>query len=157
MVDEQLVEVSAQYEAIIFLIFPVIMFAIIIKLIALSTGWKHLYANYPNSLSGAPSKMFRWQSARIGWANFNNGVNFGVSQYGLFVKPVAVFNWGIMKPILIPWQDAEMHLTTGFFKTLEITPKKVPNKKIILPNSLYEQIKPEIEAFTNIKTPDDVF
>lgn len=157
MVDEQLVEVSAQYEAIIFLIFPVIMFAFIIKIIPLAAGWKLLHAHYPNNLSGAPSKMFHWQSARIGWVSFGNTVNFGVNQYGLYIKPVAIFNWGTMKPILIPWQDLEIKLTTRWVKMAEITPKKVPHNKILIPQGLYEKIKPEIEAFPHVNTPKDVF
>lgn len=157
MVDEQLVGISAQYDAFFLFLFPIIIFAFIIKVIPLAAGWKLLHTHYPNNLSGTPSKMFHWQSARIGWASFGNTVNFGVNQYGLYIKPVAIFNWGTMKPILIPWQDLEIKLTTRWVKMLEITPKKAPHNTILIPHSLYEKMKPDIEAFTSVNTQKDVF
>lgn len=159
MIDEQLIGISAQYEALLFVLFPIIIFALIIGGMRLTTGWNQLLKNYPNTLSAPPSKMFHWQSARIGWLRFNNTINFGISPYGLWVKPVAIFNWGMMKPILIPWTDIETKFSTDFWmQTLEFIPKKVPNKKIIIYLFLYEQMKPEIDSYLSTKsTQTNVF
>ena len=156
MIDEQLAYGGASPEGVLLMLLPFFFAVIVLGMIYFLTGWRQFYKNYPFNPHANPTDMLNWQSARIGLVNFNNAINFGFSQHGLYVKPVKLFSFGIFKPLLFPWHEIMWKKKQRLgFTIIEITPKKSGTSTIVISKALYEKMKPKLKGFANIKTPEE--
>ena len=78
----------------------------ILYLIAATNGWSTLATQFRAQAEPEGLRM-SWQSARVGWADYNNCMTFVISQNGLYVHVSKWIAWG-HPPLLIPW--SELHV-----------------------------------------------
>ena len=66
-------------------------------------SWRRLAQSYRTSepISGT---VLRWQSAKIGWVNFNRALTICILDEGLRLSLPFIFRLG-HPPLLIPWSD----------------------------------------------------
>jgi hypothetical protein len=127
------------------MLIAVILFTMLL-LFVLSKDWKKLEelyrANYP-----APSNLKRFEYGSVGIANYNGSLCIGVTQQGLYLSIVPIFNFGL-KPILIPWNAIQKIESTGipFFKKASLTLSS-PSIKIIIKKGIILSAKQYLPAY----------
>jgi hypothetical protein len=77
------------------------------------TGWRALARHYRRDAPFA-GPSWRFQSARVGWSDYNACLRIGVSAEGLFLAALLPFRPG-HPPLLLPWSDLDASSERGFF------------------------------------------
>ena len=72
-------------------------------LIAQFSSWGAMARRF-RTHSAPRGRLFRMESARIGWANYDGVLTVGVSEEGLYLAVFLPFRAG-HPPLLIPWDD----------------------------------------------------
>jgi hypothetical protein len=88
-------------------------------LLSATGGWRALARCYPDEASSSEGQRFRFQSAQVGWVNYNNCVNVIVSPTGLRLSVFAPFRFG-HRPIFIPWRDIRVGLRKSWFTSVGV-------------------------------------
>ena len=159
MISNPIADTNLLLEGGFAILFPIGIFLTVLGIIYFISGWKELSQNYPFLSGSKPTKIYAWKSAKISLVNFNNCINFGITPFGLYIKPIKIFTFGFMKPILIPWNQITWKKRTSLgFSIMEITPQQTPNKKITISQKVYDLMKDDIETYNKSqKTTPDVF
>ena len=116
-------------------------------LISRLSGWNKLAGtfHYPDKFTG---HVFSFQSARINWANFNNGLKIGVSQQGLYMVPMLFFRI-FFPPLLIPWSEISTEPKKRFMVAYQqLRLKSFPRHKIDIQQKTFEKITKALEEQT---------
>ena len=117
----------------------VILFTMVL-LFFLSKDWKKLEELYRWNCP-APSNLKRFEYGSVGIANYIGSLCIGITQQGLYLSIVPIFNFGL-KPILIPWNAIQKIESAGipFFKKASLTLSS-PSIKIFIRKSIMVSAK----------------
>lgn len=156
MIVPDMIPNSAKIEGIIMAVFFLVVFISSFLAIYQISGWRNLSKGYPENLLQNPSKKFTWQSARIGWVNFNNCLTFSCSLSGFAIKMPNYLSFGFAKTILIPWSDITWEKTSSWgLPHTSIKTTKLPNTKIIITQKQAEKIQKEQQKYSSIARPSN--
>jgi len=82
----------------------IILWICVCKLISATGGWRILARDYrANSLFDG-QKLWLKSATMRRWTNYNNCVNIGANNYGLYLSVLPLFRVG-HPPLFIPWAD----------------------------------------------------
>ncbi len=87
-----------------FIIFFIILWICVCKLISATGGWRTLARDYRANTAFDGQKRWLKSATMRRWTNYNNCVNIGANKYGLYLSVLPVFRVG-HPPLLIPWTD----------------------------------------------------
>ncbi len=59
-------------------------------------------------------RLYRFQVASVGLVNFNGMFEVGLSDHGVYMRPVVIFRL-FFPPLLIPWSNLELCKSRTFF------------------------------------------
>lgn len=98
-------------------LFFLLMLFVIPNLIALMSGWKLLAQRF--RLQGEFfGQKWSWQSAQMRYrANYNNCLNVGADQTGLFIQPMIFFRLA-HPPLFVPWNEITWSTTQVLWLTM---------------------------------------
>jgi hypothetical protein len=112
-----------------FLLFPLFWMGVIF-LVAYISGWTALAKVY--HFDGAfQGRRWSFQSAQVGWGNYNGVLTVGANWEGLYLKPFFLFQFG-HTPLFIPWYDISTKQTGSIFKSVEFHFQRVPSVRLKL-------------------------
>ena len=123
-------------------IFPVLLFLVIfplfwcgvIFLVAYLSGWATLARVY--RFDGYfQGRQWSFQSAQIGWGNYNGVLTVGANWEGLYLKPFFLFRFG-HPPLFIPWYDISVKQTGSLFKSMEFRFQRAGSVRLRLSQKL---------------------
>lgn len=134
-----------------FLIFPLFWIGVIF-LVAYISGWAKLAKVY--RFDGSfQDRSWSFQSARVGWGNYNGVLTVGANWEGLYLKPFFLFQFG-HPPLFIPWYDISVQQTSSIFKTVEFRFQRVPSAPLKLSQKLSQRLA-EVAGENWPKKPDN--
>jgi hypothetical protein len=82
------------------------LWLLVTLIISRVSGWTRLAESYrfDQPFTGT---MFRWQSVSLGRTGYNNSLQLGVNDQGLYMAPMALFRM-FHPPLFLPWSEVSV-------------------------------------------------
>ena len=125
----------------IYILFFIIIWMVVCKLISTVGGWKILSRDYrANSAFDGKKMWFKSIGLRRG-VSYNNCITAGADKYGLYLAVLPIFRVG-HPPLFIPWADISTEAGTRRFfgEFVKFTFTKQPEVAVILSKKLAARI-----------------
>jgi len=121
-----------------------LIFSFVIGLLSVVSGWHQMGKVYRTDKAPAGEHL-SFCSARIGLVNYNNCLEYGIAEEGLYVRPFFVLR--LFHPTLcIPWSEIESEPTTFLWLKLHrLRMAKAGGKKIVVHDKDFERMKRYLE------------
>ena len=125
----------------VYILFFIILWICVCKLISAAGGWKILARDYRANFAFDGQKLWLKSVGIRRWTNYSNCITVGVNKYGLYVSVLPFFRIG-HPPLFFPWtdistEDGSSHL---FFNIVKFTFAKQPDVPMVLSKRLAERI-----------------
>lgn len=125
----------------IYVLFFIIFWMAVCKLISAVGGWKILSRDYRANSAFDGKKMWLKSIGLRRWTNYNNCITVGADKYGLYLAVLPMFRVG-HPPLFFPWADISTEAGSrrffGDFVKLKFT--KQPDVPVILSQKLAARI-----------------
>ena len=132
-------------------IFPLYFAAIWIAVgysLSKMSGWSELSEKYvfSNKFDG---KYYRYQSAKFNKINFNNALQLGVNNQGMYLATMILFRL-FHKPLFIPWNEIQAEpYKRLFFKGYRLKFNLFPNIEMKINGRTYDKMSEYLKTASN--------
>ena len=92
------------FSVLTYILFFIIIWAGVCKLISAVGGWKILSGDYRANSVFDGKKMWLKSVGMRRWTNYNNCITVGADKYGLYLSVFPIFRVG-HPPLFFPWTD----------------------------------------------------
>jgi hypothetical protein len=129
------------FSAPAYLLFFIIIWVGVCKVISAVGGWKILSQDYRANSAFDGQKMWLKSVGMRRWTNYNNCITVGVNKYGLYLSVFPIFRVG-HPPLFFPWTDISTEAGSrrlfGDFVKFKFT--RQPNVPVIFSKKLAARI-----------------
>lgn len=123
-----------------------LFWCVLLMVIAGSCGWGRLAKSY-RARETPPGRVYRFQTARIGWSNYGGCLTARVSEQGLGLALFPLFRPG-HPPLFLPWSVLHVVKVHSHWwsRDVEIDVEDPPIVRIRLPLKLMEEARRQAPA-----------